>query len=244
MNQVIILAAGKGTRMNSELPKALVPLKGRPMIAYLLDSVVSSGIDKEPIIIVSPENKDIISEALHEYKAKYVIQDKQLGTGHAVACAQPDIRPDTENIIVLYCDHPFVTSESLQRFSMIKTEALAVMPTILPDYEGWHHNFYHWGRMVRDKAGKMSKIVEFKDATDSEKEILEVNPGFMCFNSAWLWEYIKLLNNENQQKEYYLTALVGIAFDKGFPVDTANVEPREAMGINSQEELLVAESLL
>lgn len=243
MNQIIILAAGKGTRMNSDLPKALVPLKGRPMIAYLLDSVVAAAIDPEPIVIVSPDNQEIISKALGNYRLRYVIQDKQLGTGHAVACAKEAIRPETENVIVLYCDHPFVTAQSLRRFSTLKTAALTIMPTKLPDYEGWHRNFYHWGRIVRNASG-VEKIVEYKDASESEKEILEVNPGFMCFNNGWLWPHIQLLTNENQQHEYYLTSLVEIAFSKGFPVDTVNVEPQEAMGINSQEELAIAESLL
>ena len=115
--------------------------------------VVASGIDPEPVIIVSPDNKEIISNSLGAYKAKYIIQDKQLGTGHAVACAREAISSDTKNIIVLYCDHPFVTAASLKSFSMIKTEALTIMPTILPDYEGWHHNFLHWGRIIRNATG-------------------------------------------------------------------------------------------
>jgi len=102
MNQVVILAAGKGKRMNSDLPKALVCLNSRPMIHYLLDSVRESGIDDEPIVIVSPDNHDIISEALKDYNVKYAFQTEQLGSGHAVACAKSSIRPETENVIVLY----------------------------------------------------------------------------------------------------------------------------------------------
>jgi bifunctional UDP-N-acetylglucosamine pyrophosphorylase/glucosamine-1-phosphate N-acetyltransferase len=244
MNQIVILAAGKGTRMNSDLPKALVPLKDRPMITYLLDSVIAAAVDPEPLVVVSPENKEVISQALKDYKVRYIIQDQQLGTGHAVACAQAAIDPATENIIVLYCDHPFVTAESLRRFSELKPEALTIMPTLLPDYEDWRNNFSHWGRIVRDNAGRVTGIVEFKDATEEERAITEVNPGFMCFNNRWLWPHIQLLNNDNQQKEYYLTALAGVAFDKGFTVETVNVEPQEAMGINSVAELQIAESLL
>lgn len=243
MNQVIILAAGKGKRMNSELPKALVPLKGRPMIHYLLESVIDSGIDPEPIIIVSPENKSSISESLKQYKVKYAVQTEALGTGHAVACAKECISPETQNIIVLYCDHPFITADSLKKFSEIKVETVLVMPTVLPDFEDWHHNFYHWGRFIRDSKGDIQKIVEFKDATLEEQAITEVNPGFMAFNNSWLWPNIELLSNDNSQHEYYLTSLPGIAFAQGCKVSSIFVEPHEAMGVNSPEELAIAEKL-
>ena len=101
MTQIVILAAGKGTRMNSELPKALVALKGKPMIKYLLDSVVDSGVDENPIILVSPDNKDIISQSLENYQVQYVTQTEQLGTGHAVACVKDLIKSETE--ILLSC---------------------------------------------------------------------------------------------------------------------------------------------
>ncbi len=244
MNQIIILAAGKGKRMNSDLPKALVPLNSRPMIHYLLDSVKSSGIDQEPIIVVSPENKEAISESLKDYQVKYVFQAEPLGTGHAVGCAKDLVRPETKNIIILYCDHPFITSESLKKFSEINVETILVMPTVLPDFDDWRHNFYHWGRFVRNEKNDIEKIVEFKDATPAEQEITEVNPGFMAFNSSWLWTNIKLLSNNNNQHEYYLTSLPEIAFAQGSKIASVSVEPHEAMGINSPEELAIAETLI
>ncbi|MEI6835328.1 MAG: NTP transferase domain-containing protein [Candidatus Falkowbacteria bacterium] len=244
MNQVVILAAGKGTRMGSDLPKALVPLKNRPMIHYLLDSVVDSQIDPKPIVIVSPDNYQIIAEALENYEVQYAFQTEQLGTGHAVACAKDLIKPETENIIVLYCDHPFITAASLQKFSKMKVETVLVMPTKLPDFEGWHHNSYHWGRFVRNKSGEIEKIVEFKDASDVEKLITEVNPGFMAFNNKWLWPNIKLLSNNNASHEYYLTSLPEIAAAEGYKVASIFIEPEEAVGINSQEELVAAAALL
>lgn len=244
MTQVIILAAGKGTRMNSDLPKALVPLGGKPMITYLLDSVFVSGIDDQPIVVVSPDNKEIISEALKGYRVKYAIQDQQLGTGHAVAVTEKIINPEVEQIIVLYCDHPFITAGSLKKFVAIKTKSVMIMPTFLKDYEDWRHNFYHWGRIVRNEFGRVEKIVEFKDATTSEQALTEVNPGFMSFNKSWLFDNVKLLNNDNKQHEYYLTSLPELAFKQGFEVDTLNVDPTEAIGINSQEELTIAEKLL
>ena len=243
MNQIVILAAGRGTRMNSELPKALVPLKGKPMIHHLLNSVVKAGIDENPIVIVSPDNRDIISESLKDYKVQYAIQSEQLGSGHAVACAKDLIKPETENIIVLYCDHPFLSAESLKKCAATKIAAVLVMTTKLTDFNDWRRNFYHWGRFIRNAENEIEKIVEFKDATPEEQTITEVNPGFMAFNSSWLWPNIKLLSNNNAQHEYYLTSLPEMAFAQGYKIPSISIEAQEAMGINSLTELKVAENL-
>lgn len=247
MTRIVILAAGKGTRMNSELPKVLVPLNGRPMIKYLMDSVVASGVDPKPIIIISPDNQEIISQELKDYNAEYVVQKQQLGTGHAVACAQEVLEKSeipVDNIIVLYGDHPFIKGDSIKKFSDLNPEALTIMPTTLSDFENWHQNFYHWGRIIRGVDGKVEKIVEFKDASDEEKLVTEVNPGFMCFNYNWLFKNIEDLQNNNTQKEYYLTDMVNIAFSEGHEIGTVSIEPHEAMGINSREELSIAEGLI
>jgi bifunctional UDP-N-acetylglucosamine pyrophosphorylase/glucosamine-1-phosphate N-acetyltransferase len=247
MTRIVILAAGKGTRMNSELPKVLVPLKGKPMIKYLMDEVKMSRVDPRPIIVVSPDNQDIIKTALNGYEAEYVVQSEQLGTGHAVACARSAFDNDDRkvvSIIVLYGDHPFLKSESIKKFSAVESEVLTVMPTLLPDFAGWHQNFYHWGRFVKGLDGKVQRIVEFKDASEEEKLITEVNPGFMRFNKEWLFKNIDNLANNNNSKEYYLTDMVKVAFSAGENVGTINIEPHEAMGINSLEELKIAESLL
>lgn len=96
-----------------------------------------------------------------------------------------------------------------------EVEIGTVMPTNLPDFEDWRHNFYHWGRFVRNEQNEIAKIVEFKDATPDEQLITEVNPGFMAFNNTWLWPNIKLLSNDNAQHEYYLTSLPGVASNQG-----------------------------
>ena len=244
MNRIVILAAGKGTRMNSELPKVLVPLKGRPMIKYLLDSVFASGVDLKPCIVVSPNNQEIIKKALAEYNLEYAVQDKQLGTGHAVACARNYLSPDAKNILVLYGDHPFLKAESIKKFINAENNSLIIAPTILPDYNDWHQNFYHWGRIVRGADNKVEGIVELKDASEEQKLIREVNPGFMVFDYKWLFKNVDKLKDNNNAKEYYLTDMVKIAFEEGKEVGTINIEAREAMGINSLEELKIAESLI
>jgi bifunctional UDP-N-acetylglucosamine pyrophosphorylase/glucosamine-1-phosphate N-acetyltransferase len=242
--KIIILAAGKGTRMGLDLPKALVPLHGKPMISHLIKSVTASAVDDRPVVVVSPDNKESISQILSESNCDYAIQEEQLGSGHAVACARNYISADIDNVIVLYCDHPFVTAESISKFGLFNTEAVTIMPTELENYDDWHQNFFHWGRIIRDKNNEVEKIVEFKDASPEEIEITEVNPGFMCFNNKWLWDNIDALSNDNGPKEYYLTALVEMAFKQGYKIGIINIEPREAMGINSREELMIAESLI
>lgn len=240
--KIVILAAGKGTRMGSELPKALVLLDGKPMISYLAESVVKADLDDRPIVVVSPDNREVIQQALSSYNWDYAVQTEQLGTGHAVACAQPLISEDTDNVVVLYCDQPFVTAASLRRFGEVKADA-TIMTTELGDFNDWRQNFYHLGRIIRNAQGMVEKIVEFKDASPSEIAVTEINVGFVRFNSHWLWENIKKLKNDNKQKEYYLTTLIEIACQQGLKVDALSVDPKEALGINSFEELKIAEGV-
>lgn len=243
MNKVIILAAGKGTRMNSELPKVLFPINKRPMIKYLLDSVIDSNIDSRPILVVSPSNKDLIKKSLHDYELNFAIQFEQLGTGNAVLSAKDFITHDIENILVLYGDHPFISSKSIENIVKNHKGALSMMTVNLDDFSDWRKNFYHWGRIIR-KNNEIEEIVEFKDASDEVKNIKEVNPAIFCFNKKWLFENINNIKNNNNQKEYYLTDLVKIAFNSGERVNSFVIDPREAMGINSPEELEIAKSLL
>lgn len=243
MNKIIILAAGKGTRMNSDLPKVLFPINNRPMIKYLLDSVISSGLDERPIIVVSPSNKDVIKKGLDEYDLNFAIQFDQLGTGNAVLSAKDFITHDIENILVLYGDHPFISSKSIENIVKNHKGVLSMMTVNLDDFSDWRKNFYHWGRIIR-KNNEIEEIVEFKDASDEVKNIKEVNPAIFCFNKKWLFENINNIKNNNNQKEYYLTDLVKIAFNSGERVNSFVIDPREAMGINSPEELEIAKSLL
>ena len=243
MTQIVILAAGKGTRMGSDLPKVLVPLNGKPMIHYLLESVIAAEPELTPIVVVSPDNKKIISAALSGYQVNYAIQEQQLGTGHAVACARELVDAKAKNILVLYGDHPFLKTSSIKSFLALSPTALTIMPTVLPDFDGWHRNFYGWGRIVRNGAGEVEAIIELKDASEEKKSITEVNPGFMCFNKDWLFSNIDKLKDDNKAHEFYLTDMVKIAFSEQFKVQTMTIEPHEAMGINSPDELKIAESI-
>jgi bifunctional UDP-N-acetylglucosamine pyrophosphorylase/glucosamine-1-phosphate N-acetyltransferase len=244
MQQIVIMAAGKGTRMKSELPKVLVPLNGRPMLDYLLSSITKTQPALKPIIIVSPDNQKMIADALKDYDVQYVIQEQQLGTGHAVASAKNYIDSRATDVFVLNGDHPFYKVETIKEFPLKHQGILSMITVALPDFEDWRSVFYHWGRVIRDKENNARGIIEFKDAEGEEKKILEVNPNCFCFNKEWLFSHIDNLSNQNKPGEYYITDLVKIAFNEGYLVKTFSIPPQEGMGINSLEELKIAESLL
>jgi bifunctional UDP-N-acetylglucosamine pyrophosphorylase/glucosamine-1-phosphate N-acetyltransferase len=243
MNKIVILAAGQGKRMGAELPKVLVPIQGKPMIEYLIKAIKKSGMDKEPVIVVSPDNKDIIQKALRRYKCKYALQDKQLGTGHALSCAKKVIGDNKDHILCFYGDHPFIKAETIKRIARSHNGAITMMTTGVKDFKGWRKNFFHWGRVLRNH-GHIKAIVEFKDADDQIKKIREVNPAIYCFQAKWLWKNIKKLKNDNAQAEYYLTDLIKQAFTQGIRVESFPIDPEEAMGINTKEELKIAKKLI
>lgn len=244
MTRIIILAAGNGTRMSSDQPKVLVPLSGRPMIKYLLESILASGVDSNPIIVVSPANQDIIKKELDDFPLNYVVQAQQLGTGNAVASAMDSLGEDVNRVLVLYGDHPFLKAESIIKIASSNPQPLAMMTTELPDFDDWRHNFYHWGRIIRDENKRIVKIAEFKDASPEEIVVTEVNPAVMCFDRDWLAQHLSNIDNHNNSKEYYLTDLVKIAFNEEREILSIGIEPHEAMGINSKDELEIAERLL
>lgn len=244
MTKIIILAAGRGTRMQSELPKVLVELEGKAIVKHLLEAVVASNVDPKPILLVSPDNQKIIKKELKDYNLQYVIQEKALGTGHAVESAIKGLDLEVEKVIVLYGDHPFIKKETIINLANLQTEAMAIMPTTMPDFESWRKNTYYWGRIIKNELGEIERIVEYRDASEDERAIRTVNPGFMAFNRAWLDRNIKLLKNNNQAQEYYLTDMVKVAFDKNDKISTLDLDPSESIGINSPEELEKAKLLL
>ncbi len=244
VNKIVILAAGKGVRMNSPLPKVLMPLAGRPIIEYLLRSIIKAKVDGRPVIVVSPDNKEIIKKTLDAYSCDYAIQEEQLGTGHAFACARSLFGPEVKNVISFYGDHPFVQADTVKKLVDRHKGVITMVTVKVDDFDDYRKNFYYWGRIVRGGDGEVKEIVEFKDATEEEREIKEVNPGFYCFDRNWVCDNIDELKNDNKQKEYYLTDLIGLAFAQNYKINTITIGPRQAVGINSPEELAVAESLV
>ena len=241
---VIILAGGLGKRMQSELPKALVPLQGMSLIRHVLGAVAASGVCESPIIVVG-KKREMVMEALGA-SYRYAIQEDQLGTGHAVLMAKSLLAPSTDSVLVLYADQPFITAETIRALTELRetTKAKLVMATVgLDDFSGWRSAFLGFSRVLRDTNGKITGVIENKDATDLEKEILEVNPAYFCFNQTWLLSNLPKLSKQNAQGEYYLTDLVKFAFEQGLEIPSIQISAKEAIGTNSQEDIEAAASL-
>ncbi len=241
--QIIILAAGHGKRMESELPKALTPLHGKPFIAHVLNAVALSSVCSDPIIVIGQKGDQVRSTLGGEYS--YAVQEEQLGTGHAVMSAE-NLSKDADLVVVLYADHPLVSSDTIK--NIIKTHidekaTLTMATATVTDFNEWRSAFLAFGKFVRDENGEISKIVEVKDATPEELEIKEVNPAYMCFDAKWMWKHLHMLKNENAQKEYYLTDLVGMAFTEQAKIASISIDPKEALGVNTKEQLEIIENL-
>ncbi|MFH1236514.1 MAG: NTP transferase domain-containing protein [Parcubacteria group bacterium] len=241
--KIIILAAGKGKRMASELPKVLLRVGGVPMITRLLDAVHEAKITEQPIVVIG-HGLDYVCAEIGD-RAMCVMQHEQLGTGHAVQVAKESLR-GADQIVVLYGDHPFVSPSVIHDVISLREQTkatIAMMTTTVPDFEDWRRVFITFAKIIRDDRGGIIGIREYKDCTPEEKEILEINPGFYCFDGSWLLEHIDKIGNENVQGEFYLTDLIKTAFDEKKKIATLPIPPEEAVGVNSREELEIANQL-
>lgn len=239
--QIIVLAAGFGKRMaHQELPKVLIPLNGKPLIMHLLESIKQSGVCEKPVIVIG-QKADLVKASLGpDYT--YVTQTEQLGTGHAVACARPVVEGQADHVLVLYGDHPFVGAKTIRAIAdahQAQASVLTMATALVDDFKSWRQGFLDFGRVVRDNQGRVSAIIERRDATAEQLEIREVNPSYFCFRADWLWPHLSQLNNHNAQHEYYLTDLAGIACREGQTISTVPIAPREALGVNTAEQLAV-----
>ncbi|MCR4312585.1 MAG: NTP transferase domain-containing protein [Candidatus Uhrbacteria bacterium] len=242
--RVIILAAGKGTRMKSDTPKPLIPVAGKPMIEHLLESVRASGVDEKPIVVIGEWSEAAFRAELGE-TVDYAVQTEQLGTGHAVMAAK-EAAGDAEYIIVLYGDHPFIRPDVIKGIAGMQqafSGSVVMLTAIVPDFVDDYTIFNRWGRILRDDNGEVIGIREAKDATSEELDITEVNPGIYAFPAAWAWAHLDKLSNQNASNEYYLTELLALAVAEGVEIATASADPLEVVGINSPEELARAEKL-
>jgi bifunctional UDP-N-acetylglucosamine pyrophosphorylase / glucosamine-1-phosphate N-acetyltransferase len=237
--KVVILAAGKGTRMKSDFPKVLAKVQGKPMIRYVLESVEKSGICKKPCIVVGYGKEQVMDELGKKYN--YVVQEKQLGTGHAVMTTKKTLENKAENILVLYGDNPFLTGETIKKLANkhLQSGKKITMATInLPNFNGWRKVFYQsFSRVIRNKNGDIVRSVESRDANEEELKVLEVNPCYYCFDAKWMWNNLGKIKNENNQKEYYINDLLKILMEERKKIAFININPQEALAANSKEEL-------
>ncbi len=229
---VVVLAAGPGKRMRSNLPKVLHPLAGRPLLAHVIDTARTLAPHK--IFVVHGHGADKVRAAFPDSGVDWVLQAEQLGTGHAVLQALPQVSPDAD-VLILYGDVPLVRPATLKRLLEGARVGVAVLVAELADPSGY-------GRIVRDGAQRVARIVEQKDATASELAILEVNAGFFCLSARRLAPWLSKIDNDNAQKEYYLTDLVALAVADAVPVVAVKVDDQwEVAGVNSTQELAVLE---
>lgn len=232
MLNIVILAAGMGKRMKSNLPKVLHEIAGRPMLSHLLDA--AGDLQPDTVTVVVGHGADRVKAAFERQAGlKFALQQPQLGTGHAVMQALPYLKSgstDDDVTLILYGDVPLVQPETLKRLLQARGQGLAILTETLSDPTGY-------GRIVRDAQGKVRAIVEHKDATEAERQIKEVNTGMMAAPTEALKRWLANLKNENAQGEYYLTDVIGMAVHQGMSVSTAQPGAAyETLGVNSRTQ--------
>jgi bifunctional UDP-N-acetylglucosamine pyrophosphorylase / glucosamine-1-phosphate N-acetyltransferase len=228
---IVILAAGKGTRMVSDLPKVLHALAGKPLLQHVLDCAVS--LQPTQMCVVYGHGGEAVPQAMAQYGASFALQQPQLGTGHAVQQAMPQLN-DTGRTLVLYGDVPLIQPTTLRQMQQAGN-GLVLLTVILPNPTGY-------GRIVRNASGAVQQIVEEKDATPEQRNISEVNTGILLAPTLYLRQWLAQLGNQNSQGEYYLTDIVAMAVAQDVAVHS--VQPANAWeveGINSKTQLAALE---
>jgi bifunctional UDP-N-acetylglucosamine pyrophosphorylase/glucosamine-1-phosphate N-acetyltransferase len=232
--KAIILAAGKSTRMKSELPKVLHDVCGRPMLAYVIDSCRQVGI--QSMILVVGHRQDLVKKTFAgEAGLAWVTQEPQLGTGHAVMVCREALAGFTGDVVILYGDAPCIKVSTLELLLKHhgETNAAVTMLTAIMDYP------VAFGRIIRDKAGKLQGIVEHKDCTAAQAAIQEINPGFYCFRAPDLLWALDRITNDNAKGEYYLTDTLALLIQDGRRAEAIpGAAAEEVMAANSRAELV------
>ncbi|MCL6704718.1 bifunctional UDP-N-acetylglucosamine diphosphorylase/glucosamine-1-phosphate N-acetyltransferase GlmU [Pseudomonas sp. T1.Ur] len=226
--EIVILAAGQGTRMRSALPKVLHPVAGNSMLGHVIHS--ARQLDPQRIHVVIGHGADAVRERLAADDLNFVLQDKQLGTGHAVAQAVPFITADT--VLILYGDVPLIEVETLQRLlKHVAPRQLGLLTVELDDPTGY-------GRIVRNAEGQVTAIVEQKDASEAQRAITEGNTGILAVPAERLGDWMSRLSNNNAQGEYYLTDVIAMAVADGLVVATEQpLDAMEVQGANDRRQL-------
>ena len=230
---VVILAAGQGTRMRSDIPKVLQPLADRPLLAHVLD--LAAALDADQTVVVYGFGGDLVQAAFPDHGLAWAHQAEQLGTGHAVQQAMPQVA-DNSRVLVLCGDVPLLTPETVgQLLAETPNDAVGVLTVHMPDPTGY-------GRIIRNAAGTVDRIVEQKDASDDEAAVSEINSGVFVIPAKPLKGWLDQLRPQNAQGEYYLTDIVGLAVSDGVPVTAVIADDTdEIMGINDRVQLARAE---
>ena len=244
MKYAIVMAAGKGTRMKSELPKVLYPILERPMIEYVLDVLEQAEVDKT--IVVVGYRSELVRETLaHRRNLEFAEQTEQLGTGHAVMTCQEKLSLHKESVLVIAGDSPMVQVRSIQKlFEAYDNEAAEKRPSCILG-TAVKENPEGLGRILRDEKGAFQGIIEDRDASPEQKKITEVNMSYYVFHTPDLLEALTHLRTDNAQKEYYITDTPAIMKSQGKRVIALPVlQPIESLGINTVEEAKIVEEAM
>ncbi len=233
---LVILAAGKGTRMNSDLPKVLHPIAQAPMLAHAMQA--GAALEPERTIIVAGHGAEAVTQAVADIDetAEVVLQTEQLGTAHAVDQARAALDGFEGDVVVLYGDTPFLSADTLNRM----LEARAKADLVILGFEAADPGRY--GRLLM-QGDSLERIVEFKDATDEERAITFCNSGLMACGSAALFDLIAQVGNANASQEYYLTDVVELARTNGLTVTAVSCDESETLGVNSRADLAAADAV-
>ncbi len=233
MLNIVILAAGKGTRMHSDLPKVLHALAGKSLLQHVLDTAIQ--LIPQKICVVYGHGGEAVPAALAQYKASFVLQEPQLGTGHAVLQAMPDL-DDGSTTLILYGDVPLIQTETLKKL-LENPGHLSLLTLNMENPTGY-------GRIIRSASGSVSSIVEEKDASAKQRAVNEVNTGILSAPTHLLRNWLSDLKNNNVQGEYYLTDIVAMAVAQGIAVSTSQPDQVwQVMGVNSKIQLAELERI-
>ncbi len=234
----IVLAAGKGTRMKSRLPKVLHKVGGKHMVEHVINAVREMGV--QDVIVVIGHEAEMVREALGG-TVNFAVQEQQLGTGHAVIIALPFIKENEGSVLIVCGDTPLIQADTLKKLwdaHLSSQTACTILSAELPDPTGY-------GRIIRNHDHTVAKVVEQKDAQPQELSVNEINTGTYCFDLKNLREVVKDLTQNNRQGEYYLTDAVALLVSRGLTVNAMVAEdPYETIGINSRSQLAEAEKVL
>ena len=236
--KAVILAAGKGTRMKSDLPKVVHTIEGKCLVDYAIDAAIGAGADD--ICLVVGYKHEVVENSISHKNVKFALQEEQLGTGHAVKCAR-DFLGDEGQTLILFGDTPLITAETLTRLAEHHKKngnTVTVLSAMIDNPTGY-------GRIIRDAEGRFVKSVEHKDASPEELKSHEINSGMYIFDTKELKEALDKLTPNNVQGEYYLPDTLTIIKNKGLKVDAfALDDPEDITGVNDQEQLAAAAEII